>query len=103
MFDNTFFLNIVRRDFIKVSPNYLLNIISKYQDYKTPWWVILLAVLGGLILLTGITFGMYKAGFFKRNKPPEMQASKGTSVTGSRATPTSVLQTLPEEEIPLND
>lgn len=91
----------IRRDTINVSPNYVLNVISKYQDYKTPWWVIFLAVLGGLILLTAITFGMYKAGFFKRNKPPEMQATKSALAPGSTAT--SSLPPLAEEEIPLRD
>ncbi|KAL5285907.1 ITGA9 family protein [Megaselia abdita] len=90
-----------KSDTIKVSPNYVLNVISKYQDYKTPWWVILLAVLGGLILLTAITFGMYKAGFFKRNKPPEMQATMGALAPGATTATSSPL--LQDEEIPLRD
>lgn len=76
-----------------MSPNSLLNVISKFQRHGTPWWVILLAVLGGLLLLTAITYGMYKAGFFKRNKIPEMQATKANASAS-----------LPEEEeIPLRD
>uniref|UniRef100_A0A1L8EBN8 Putative vitronectin receptor alpha subunit n=1 Tax=Haematobia irritans TaxID=7368 RepID=A0A1L8EBN8_HAEIR len=48
------------------------NIISKHQLYGTPIWVIILAVLGGLLALALITYGMYKAGFFKRATKEEM-------------------------------
>ncbi|XP_050720083.1 integrin alpha-PS3-like [Eriocheir sinensis] len=41
-----------------------------------PWWVILLAVLGGLLLLGLLAYGMYKAGFFKREKMEEMKAQQ---------------------------
>ncbi|XP_037082382.1 integrin alpha-PS3-like [Pollicipes pollicipes] len=34
-----------------------------------PVWVIVVAVLGALLLLAAITFGLYKAGFFKRRRP----------------------------------
>lgn len=36
------------------------NVISKHQLYGTPIWVIILAVLGGLLALALITYGMYK-------------------------------------------
>uniref|UniRef100_A0A1A9WWH1 Integrin alpha second immunoglobulin-like domain-containing protein n=1 Tax=Glossina brevipalpis TaxID=37001 RepID=A0A1A9WWH1_9MUSC len=48
------------------------NIISKHQLYGTPIWVIILAVLGGLLALALITYGMYRAGFFKRAAKEEM-------------------------------
>uniref|UniRef100_W8BH52 Integrin alpha-PS3 n=1 Tax=Ceratitis capitata TaxID=7213 RepID=W8BH52_CERCA len=50
------------------------NIVSKHQLYGTPIWVYILAVLGGLLLLALITYGMYKLGFFKRAKKEEMDA-----------------------------
>lgn len=48
------------------------NIISKHQLYGTPIWVIILAIIGGLLALALLTYGMYKAGFFKRAKKEEM-------------------------------
>ncbi|XP_054738538.1 integrin alpha-PS3-like isoform X1 [Anastrepha obliqua] len=50
------------------------NIVSKHQLYGTPFWVYILAVLGGLLLLALMTYGMYKLGFFKRAKKEEMDA-----------------------------
>ena len=40
------------------------NIISKHQLYGTPWWIIFLAILGGILLLALISFGMYKVSYF---------------------------------------
>ncbi|XP_037083703.1 integrin alpha-PS3-like [Pollicipes pollicipes] len=34
-----------------------------------PVWVIVVAVLGALMLLAAITYGLYKLGFFKRRRP----------------------------------
>ncbi|XP_055918343.1 integrin alpha-PS3-like [Eupeodes corollae] len=41
--------------------------------HPTPWWVICLGILGGLLVLAGIAYGMQKAGFFKRTTKEEMQ------------------------------
>ncbi|KAK3872358.1 hypothetical protein Pcinc_022575 [Petrolisthes cinctipes] len=40
------------------------------------WWIILLAVVGGILLLALLAWGMYKAGFFRRKKLEEMKALK---------------------------
>lgn len=40
------------------------NIVSKHQLYGTPLWVIILAILGGLLALALITYGMYKVGCY---------------------------------------
>ncbi|XP_068247321.1 integrin alpha-PS3-like [Palaemon carinicauda] len=40
------------------------------------WWIILLAVLGGLLLLTLLAYLLYKLGFFKRKEQEEMKAQK---------------------------
>ncbi|XP_037803693.1 integrin alpha-7-like [Penaeus monodon] len=41
-----------------------------------PWWVILLTLLGGLLLLSLLTYGLYKAGFFRRKELEEMKAQR---------------------------
>ncbi|XP_032239764.2 integrin alpha-9 isoform X2 [Nematostella vectensis] len=41
---------------------------SAAAKQSTPWWVILLAVLGGVALLAIAAFIMYKLGFFKRKR-----------------------------------
>ncbi|XP_030560119.1 integrin alpha-PS3 [Drosophila novamexicana] len=48
------------------------NVISKHLESSLPIWAIILAVLGGLLLLAAITYAMYKAGFFKRKEKDEM-------------------------------
>ncbi|XP_065370369.1 integrin alpha-PS3-like isoform X2 [Calliphora vicina] len=48
------------------------HIISKHQLYGTPIWVIILAILGGILVLALITYGMYRAGFFNRATKEEM-------------------------------
>ncbi|XP_034360285.1 integrin alpha-IIb [Arvicanthis niloticus] len=39
-------------------------------EKAVPVWWVLVGVLGGLLLLTLLVFAMWKAGFFKRNRPP---------------------------------
>lgn len=41
------------------------NIISKHQLYGTPIWIIILAVLGGILVLALITYGMYRVSVNK--------------------------------------
>ncbi|XP_005192057.1 integrin alpha-PS3 isoform X2 [Musca domestica] len=57
---------------LAISKKIEYNIISKHQLYGTPIWAIILAIIGGLLALALITYGMYKAGFFKRAKKEEM-------------------------------
>ncbi|XP_045583769.1 integrin alpha-IIb isoform X3 [Procambarus clarkii] len=38
---------------------------------STPVWVLVLASLGGLLLLATLVAGLYKVGFFKRIRPPK--------------------------------
>ncbi|XP_076048735.1 integrin alpha-PS3-like [Oratosquilla oratoria] len=40
---------------------------------SVPWWIILLAVLAGLLLLFLVIFGLYKMGFFRREKRDKMR------------------------------
>uniref|UniRef100_A0A1B0A219 Integrin alpha second immunoglobulin-like domain-containing protein n=1 Tax=Glossina pallidipes TaxID=7398 RepID=A0A1B0A219_GLOPL len=68
------------------------NIISKHQLYVTPIWVIVLAVLGGLLALALITYGMYRAGFFKRATKEEMdKLVHQAQVSGDGVNETSTL------------
>uniref|UniRef100_A0A6Q2WQE2 Integrin alpha-2 domain-containing protein n=1 Tax=Esox lucius TaxID=8010 RepID=A0A6Q2WQE2_ESOLU len=39
------------------------------SQYKVPWWIILLAILAGLLLLSLLIYALYKLGFFKRADP----------------------------------
>ncbi|XP_058976660.1 integrin alpha-PS3-like [Musca domestica] len=57
---------------LAVAKNIEYNIISKHQLYGTPIWVIIVSVIGGLLVLALITYGMYRAGFFKRATKEEM-------------------------------
>ncbi|XP_047487979.1 integrin alpha-7-like isoform X1 [Penaeus chinensis] len=51
-----------------------------------PWWVILLAVLGGLLLLCLLAYGLYKAGFFKRKEQDEMKAHRAQMASNNYGT-----------------
>nr|XP_027228582.1 integrin alpha-PS3-like [Penaeus vannamei] len=51
-----------------------------------PWWVILLAVLGGLLLLCLLAYGLYKAGFFKRKEQDEMKAHRAQVASSNYGT-----------------
>ncbi|KAG7165078.1 Integrin alpha-PS3-like [Homarus americanus] len=41
-----------------------------------PWWIILLAVLAGLLLLGLLAYGLYRAGFFTRKEQEKMKAQQ---------------------------
>ncbi|XP_023173042.2 integrin alpha-PS3-like [Drosophila hydei] len=56
---------LIRR---KIDP----NVISKHLVKSLPIWVWILSILGGLLLLAAITYGMYKAGFFNRSTKEEL-------------------------------
>ncbi|XP_060658574.1 integrin alpha-PS3-like isoform X1 [Drosophila nasuta] len=47
-------------------------VISKHLETTLNIWIIILSVLGGLLLLAAITYGMYKLGFFERTKKDEL-------------------------------
>eukprot|EP00092_Neocalanus_flemingeri_P075464 GFUD01093478.1.p1 GENE.GFUD01093478.1~~GFUD01093478.1.p1 ORF type:complete len:1604 (-),score=365.26 GFUD01093478.1:1523-5899(-) len=55
---------------------------SEPGEAGIPWWVWLLAALGGILLLALITYCLYKCGFFKRRRPedgPETEPLNGKS------------------------
>ncbi|XP_017835481.2 LOW QUALITY PROTEIN: integrin alpha-PS3-like [Drosophila busckii] len=48
------------------------NVIYKHLATSLPIWIVMVSVLGGLLQLAAITYGMYKAGFFRRAKKEEL-------------------------------
>ncbi|XP_017061946.1 integrin alpha-PS3 isoform X2 [Drosophila ficusphila] len=48
------------------------NIISKHLEANLPIWIIIVSVIGGLLLLSAISYAMYKMGFFNRAKKDEL-------------------------------
>lgn len=46
------------------------QLLRALEEKAIPVWWVLVGVLGGLLLLTLLVLAMWKAGFFKRNRPP---------------------------------
>ncbi|CAL4092509.1 unnamed protein product, partial [Meganyctiphanes norvegica] len=44
-----------------------------------PWWYLLLAILGGILLILLFSYCLYKCGFFKRNRPPTASGKESGS------------------------
>uniref|UniRef100_A0A182NA97 Uncharacterized protein n=1 Tax=Anopheles dirus TaxID=7168 RepID=A0A182NA97_9DIPT len=49
------------------------TVVYRYSDASTPIWVYIVSALGGLLLLVAISYGLYRAGFFKRATKEEME------------------------------
>uniref|UniRef100_A0A182J9R1 Uncharacterized protein n=1 Tax=Anopheles atroparvus TaxID=41427 RepID=A0A182J9R1_ANOAO len=49
------------------------TVVYRYSDGSTPIWVYIMSALGGLLLLGSISYGLYRAGFFKRATKEEME------------------------------
>ncbi|NP_001081685.1 integrin subunit alpha V L homeolog precursor [Xenopus laevis] len=50
--------------------------VNQAASLPVPIWVIILAVLSGLLLLSLMVFIMYKLGFFKRVRPPQEETER---------------------------
>ncbi|XP_017027542.1 integrin alpha-PS3-like isoform X1 [Drosophila kikkawai] len=48
------------------------NVIYKHLQARSIWWIILVSVIGGLLLLSAMSYGLYKMGFFQRTKKEEL-------------------------------
>ena len=48
------------------------------KSKTTPVWIIIVAVLGGILLLALAILALFKLGFFKRNRPPKDISSPQT-------------------------
>uniref|UniRef100_A0A7N5KKT4 Integrin alpha-IIb n=2 Tax=Ailuropoda melanoleuca TaxID=9646 RepID=A0A7N5KKT4_AILME len=46
------------------------HLLRALEERDIPIWWVLVGVLGGLVLLMLLVLAMWKAGFFKRNRPP---------------------------------
>jgi len=55
---------------------------SEPGEMGIPWWVWLLAALGGCLLLALITYCLYKCGFFKRRRPEDGPESEPLQSNG---------------------
>lgn len=64
---------------VNVVQTHPYSIISKYHVQGTPIWVWVVSVIGGLLTLILITYGLYRAGFFKREKKEELEQFKRQS------------------------
>ncbi|XP_063792115.1 integrin alpha-V-like [Pseudophryne corroboree] len=60
--------------FTEVTTNILW--VNQSSSTPVPVWVIVLAVLSGLLLLALMVFIMYKLGFFKRVRPPQEETER---------------------------
>ncbi|KAH8396013.1 hypothetical protein KR222_001885, partial [Zaprionus bogoriensis] len=47
------------------------ELLDQQRETYTPLWIIILAVVGGLLLLALFTYVMWKCGFFKRTRPTD--------------------------------
>ncbi|XP_055608647.1 integrin alpha-PS3-like [Uranotaenia lowii] len=56
------------------------TIVYKYAIPSTPIWVYVVSTIGGLLLLVLISYGLYRAGFFKRHKKEEIEKFHRESV-----------------------
>ncbi|KAJ7389998.1 integrin [Desmophyllum pertusum] len=56
---------------------------TEAQKKKTPWWVIFLSVLGGVLLLGGAAAVLWKIGFFKRKRIKDISGPDITEMTST--------------------
>lgn len=45
------------------------DLLEQQEPEPIPWWIIILAILVGLLLLILLTWLLWKLGFFKRRRP----------------------------------
>ncbi|KAG8432808.1 hypothetical protein GDO86_017161 [Hymenochirus boettgeri] len=50
--------------------------VNQAVNLPVPIWVIILAIISGLLLLSLMVFIMYKMGFFKRVRPPQEETER---------------------------
>lgn len=56
-----------------VAKNNPFTVVYKHLDASTPIWVYIVSAIGGLLVLVLISYGLYKAGFFKRATKEEIE------------------------------
>ncbi|KFB36449.1 AGAP004303-PA-like protein [Anopheles sinensis] len=78
------------------------TVVYRYSDSSTPIWVYIVSALGGLLLLGSITYGLYRAGFFKRATKEEMEKLHRESTRLNEPEPTSQSPAEPTTELQSN-
>ncbi|XP_055623803.1 integrin alpha-PS3-like [Toxorhynchites rutilus septentrionalis] len=63
-----------------VAKNNPFTVVYKHAVASTPLWVYIVSAIGGVLLLVLISYGLYKAGFFKRAKKEEIEKLHRESV-----------------------
>lgn len=63
-----------------MAKNNPFTVVYKHLDASTPLWVYIVSAIGGLLVLVLISYGLYKAGFFKRAKKEEIEKLHRESV-----------------------
>ncbi|XP_023037066.1 integrin alpha-PS1 isoform X2 [Drosophila willistoni] len=56
---------------IEVETRAYPELLNQQLDTSLPMWMIILAVVGGLVLLALFTYAMWRCGFFKRRRPTD--------------------------------
>ena len=46
--------------------NPFIIIYGREEEQRVPYWIIILSIISGVLLLVLLTYGAYKCGFFKR-------------------------------------
>ncbi|XP_038157150.1 integrin alpha-6 isoform X1 [Cyprinodon tularosa] len=68
----SFVLNSESQNIILRSPTHTVRVLvspdSDVAQFGVPWWIILIAVLAGILILALMVFLLWKCGFFKRSK-----------------------------------
>lgn len=59
----------VADDFAEIETHAYPELVDQKPIEETPWWIIILGILIGIILLALVIFVLYKCGFFKRRRP----------------------------------
>ncbi|XP_077515632.1 integrin alpha-9-like [Amblyomma americanum] len=92
--------------YVKQQPKEAMIVTSLVKEgppapYSLPWWVYLLIVLGGLLVLVAIIAVLYKCGFFRRKEKEDLERSKRESLAASSAANSPTTEALPS--IPTDD
>lgn len=56
-------------DFVSISTHAYPELLDQKSDTSLPLWIIIVAIISGLILLALVIFVLWKCGFFKRRRP----------------------------------
>jgi hypothetical protein len=74
---------------IKIIENDFAIVMQRDLSKKTPIWILVLASLGGILLLAILTFVFYKFGFFTRKVKQELkQKKRETLAAAGQSNPT---------------